>query len=164
VQQTPSVQKPEAQSSFLAQLMPGILSPQLPFMHCTPTAQSVFAAHESKQSCFVASQENGAHTLGSAGAHAPAPSQVWMPVTAETSQVPALQTVPMTNLRHAPWPSHVPSVPQVERSAVGQVDAARGLRPAGTNEQVPIMPWTLQDLQVSSQAVSQQTPSTQKPD
>ena len=61
-------------------------------------------------------------------------------------------------------PTHVPSVPQVATSAVGQVASERGLRPAGTNEQVPIMPWTLQALQVSSQAVSQQTPSTQKPD
>ena len=164
MQQTPSVQKPETQSSFLAQLTPGILSPQVPFMHCTPTEQSAFVVHESKQACFVGSQENGAHTLASAGTHAPEPSQIWMPVMAAPSQVPALQTVPMTCFRHAPWPSHVPSVPQVETSVVGQVDAARGLRPAGTNEQIPIMPWTLQDLQVSVQALSQQTPSTQKPD
>jgi hypothetical protein len=32
-QQTPSVQKPDSHSSFVAQLMPFILGPQLPLTH-----------------------------------------------------------------------------------------------------------------------------------
>jgi hypothetical protein len=56
-QHTPSVQKPEAHSSFFAQLEPFILRPQLPFMHCTPIAQSAFDAQVPKQSCLLMSHE-----------------------------------------------------------------------------------------------------------
>jgi hypothetical protein len=49
------VQKPEAHSSFFAQLVPFILRPQLPFMHCTPTAQSAFEVHAPKHACLLES-------------------------------------------------------------------------------------------------------------
>jgi hypothetical protein len=55
-------------------------------------------------------------------------------------------------------------VPQVAAVVIGQIVAERGGRPAGTNEHVPIEPLTSQRLQVSPHALSQQTPSTQKPD
>jgi hypothetical protein len=58
----------------------------------------------------------------------------------------------------------VPSFPHVAAADIGQIEAERGVSPAGTKEQVPIEPWTSQRLQVSPHAVSQQTPSTQKPD
>jgi hypothetical protein len=158
------VQKLEAHSSFLAQLEPFILRPQVPFMHCTPGAQSLLLPHAPKQSCLVVSHENGTQTLSAPGAQVPAPSHVWMFVTAAPLHVPGLQTVPMTYLRHAPAPSHVPSVPQLPMSDFGQVDAARGASPAGTSEHVPIDPVTSHLLHVSVHAVSQQTPSTQKLD
>jgi hypothetical protein len=85
-------------------------------------------------------------------------------VTAAPLHVPLPHVVPGTYLRQAPWPSHVPSSPQVETSLVGQVVVARGLMPSGTNEHVPIAPGTLHALHVSVHAVSQQTPSTQKAD
>jgi hypothetical protein len=163
-QQTPSVQKPEAQSVLFAQLVPFILRPQLPLMHCTPRPQSLFAVQAPKQSCLLTSHEYGEHTFGSAGAHDPAPSHVWMPVTAAPSQVPALQTVPMTYLRQAPCPSQVPSVPQLRTSDIGHVADERGGSPAGTRAHVPIEPLTSQRLQVSPHALSQQTPSTQNAD
>jgi hypothetical protein len=163
-QHTPSVQKPDAHSSFVLQLMPRILSPQLPAMHCTPGAQSAFVAHSPKQSCLVASQENGTQTLSAPGPQVPLPSHVLIIVTAAPLQVPGWQTVSLTYLRHAPWPSQVPSVPHVPTAVIGQVDAERGGRPAGTNEHVPIEPFTSQRLHVSPHALSQQTPSTQKPD
>jgi len=75
-QQTPSVQKPEAQSELFVQLEPFILRPQLPFMHCTPRPQSLFVVQAPKQSCLLTSHEYGEHTFGSAGAHVPAPSHV----------------------------------------------------------------------------------------
>jgi hypothetical protein len=87
-----------------------------------------------------------------------------MPVTAAPLHVPLPQVVPCTYLRQAPCPSHVPSSPHVATSLAGQVVAARGLMPSGTNEQVPIAPGTLHALQVSVHAVSQHTPSTQKAD
>jgi hypothetical protein len=70
----------------------------------------------------------------------------------------------MTYLRHAPCPSQVPSLPHVATADFAHVASERGGRPAGTNEHVPIEPLTSQRLHVSPHAVSQQTPSTQKPD
>jgi hypothetical protein len=163
-QQTPSEQKPDAHSPSFAQLEPFILGPQLPFTHCTPIAQSAFDVQDAKQSCLPGSHEYGAQTLASPAPQVPLPSQVLMFVTAAPSQVPGVQTVPMTYLRHAPCPSHVPSVPQVATFDFAHVAAERGGRPAGTNEHVPIEPGTSHRLQVSPHAVSQQTPSTQNPD
>jgi hypothetical protein len=66
-------------------------------------------------------------------------------------------------MRQAPLPSQLPSRPQVETLAAGQVAGSRGGRPTGTRLQVPTAPWTLQDLHVSVQAEEQHTPSTQNP-
>jgi len=60
-------------------------------------------------------------------------------------------------------PSQVPSRPQLEVSDSGQVLGRRGLSPAETKPQRPGELEVLQDLQVSVQALLQQTPSTQKP-
>ncbi len=57
----------------------------------------------------------------------------------------------------------MPSSPQVELSLFGQTEGERGGSPAATNEQVPGAERVLHDLQVSVQAVVQQTLSTQKP-
>jgi hypothetical protein len=163
-QHTPSVQKPDAHSSPLAQLAPFILRPHVPFTHATPGAQSLLDTHAPKQSCFFVSHENGTHSLASPGAQVPAPSHVLTFVTAAPSQVPGTHTVPLTYLRQAPSPSHVPSLPHVATSDFAHVDGARGGKPAGTNEHTPIDPATSQRLHVSVQAPSQHTPSTQKPD
>jgi hypothetical protein len=52
-------------------------------------------------------------------------------------------------------------VPQVEGSCFGQ---SRWPWPAGIGQQVPIVPTRAQETQAVSQAVSQQTPSAQKPE
>jgi hypothetical protein len=57
----------------------------------------------------------------------------------------------------------VPSRPQEPTGDQGQLPATTGGAPAGTNEQTPGAPGTLHALQVSVQAVSQQTPSAQNP-
>ena len=163
-QQTPSVQKPDSQSSFFAQLMPFIFKPQLPFVQSWPGAQSALVTHVDAQSCVVVSHVKGTQIFASPGLHAPLPSHVRMPVTAAPSHMPLPQTVPATYLRQAPCPSQVPSRPQAVASPAGHVAAARGLSPSGTNEQVPMAPGTLHALHVSPHAVSQQTPSAQKPD
>ena len=62
-----------------------------------------------------------------------------------------------------PLPSQVPSNPQVETGLCGQVSAELGGTPAATNEQTPGAAGVLHDLQLSVQAVLQQTPSTQNP-
>jgi hypothetical protein len=164
VQHTPSVQKPEPHSVSFMHVAPFILRPQLPFVHSTPFAQSPFEVQLVKQACLLASHEYGRHTLVSEPPHVPTPSQVLMPVMAAPSQAPGWHTAPIRYFRQAPFPSHVPSVPQVLTSDLGQVEAERGARPFGTNVHVPIEPCTSQRLHVSPQAVSQQTPSMQKPD
>jgi hypothetical protein len=88
-QQTPSVQKPDAQSPSFAQLEPFILSPQLPFMHCTLGAQSASVVQAVEQSCLFASHEYGTHTLAAPATHVPLPSHVLMFVTAAPAQAPA---------------------------------------------------------------------------
>ena len=65
-------------------------------------------------------------------------------------------------MRQPPLPSQVPSSPQDEAGLCGQTLAALGATPAATNEQMPGAEGVLQDLQVSVQALLQQTPSTQK--
>jgi hypothetical protein len=60
-------------------------------------------------------------------------------------------------------PSQVPSNPQVETGLCGQVSAELGATPAATKEQTPGAAGVLHDLQLSVQAVLQQTPSTQNP-
>jgi hypothetical protein len=59
-------------------------------------------------------------------------------------------------------PSQVPSSPQDEAGLCGQTLATLGATPAATNEQTPGAEGVLQDLQLSVQALLQQTPSTQK--
>jgi hypothetical protein len=92
----------------------------------------------------------------------PSPSQTLTSPTAAPSQVPALQTVPAGCRRHWPWPSQVPSRPQLEAGDAGQAADCSGI-PLGTKLQTPGALGSLQVLQVSAQALSQQTPSTQKP-
>jgi hypothetical protein len=60
-------------------------------------------------------------------------------------------------------PSQVPSSPQDEAGLWGQTLATFGATPAATNEQTPGAEGVLQDLQLSVQALLQQTLSTQKP-
>jgi hypothetical protein len=60
-------------------------------------------------------------------------------------------------------PSQVPSGPQVEAALFGHTSAVRGGSPAATKLQIPGAAVVPHDLQVSVQALLQQTPSTQNP-
>jgi hypothetical protein len=48
-QQTPSMQKPEAQSAAAVHAAPGGLGPQLPFTHAAPPTQSALLAQSARQ-------------------------------------------------------------------------------------------------------------------
>jgi hypothetical protein len=70
--------------------------------------------------------------------------------------------VPLTYLRQAPAPSHMPSRAQVFCASGPQVGwPPAGALPASTGEQVPPRPARLQAWQASLQALSQHTPSAQ---
>jgi hypothetical protein len=83
-------------------------------------------------------------------------------VSFPSAQKSAEQLVPAGYNPQWPEPSQVPSEPQLDGLSVGQ--AARGsIASAGTSAQVPSSPGNAQLLQLPSQALSQQTPSTQRP-
>jgi len=66
-------------------------------------------------------------------------------------------------LRQWPPPSQVPSRPHVDTLDWAHVAGVRGASPAGTKVHTPGALPTLHALHVSLHALSQQTPSTQKP-
>jgi hypothetical protein len=162
LQHTPSAQKPEAQSVLALQLAPFIFLPQLLFTHCWPPAHWLVCVHVSKQAPVVGSHENGAQMIVGPGLQRPRPSHERAPTTASPSHMPFPHSVPAAYLRQVPAPSHIPSKPQVDASAVGQVDGSRGFEPAGMKVQVPIEPAALHVLHDSVQATLQHRPSTQK--
>jgi hypothetical protein len=163
LQQTPSVQNPDAQSPSLTHTAPRGFGPQLPFTQVTPLTQSTSDRQVTTQARFVVSQLKGAQIVAGPDLQVPRPSQTFTSTTAAPSQAPALQIAPWTWRRQPPLPSQVPSIPQVDTSVAGQSVASRGAPPAGTNVQTPGDPWVLQARHLSVQAVLQQTPSTQKP-
>jgi hypothetical protein len=163
LQQTPSLQKPDAQSPSFVQTAPRGLGPQLPFTHVIPSAQSTLDRQVTTHALVLASQLNGAQIVDGPALQRPCPSQTLTPMTAAPEHDPGLQIVPATCWRQAPLPSQVPSSPQLDSSVAGQTSGARGAPPAGTRAQIPGDPCTLQERQVPVQAVLQQTPSTQKP-
>jgi hypothetical protein len=78
------------------------------------------------------------------------------------AQLSALHSVPDLYLRHAPAPSHAPSLPH--EAAPWSAHLPRGsAAPAGTATQRPIDDGSAQLWQEPSQASMQQTPSAQKP-
>jgi hypothetical protein len=163
LQQTPSAQKPDAQSAAAVHCAPFIFLPQLPATHCCVLTHWLDCVHDSKHAPLTESHEYGAQIVVGPGRQRPAPSHANAPVTASPSQVPALQIVPATWRRHAPAPSHLPSKPHVEAAAALHVVASRGSAPATSAVHVPTEPTALQVLQPSLQAVLQQTPSVQWP-
>jgi hypothetical protein len=77
-------------------------------------------------------------------------------------QVVGPHVVPAAYLSHAPAPSQLPFVPQLE--APMSAHWPNGSCPTGTGEQVPSLPGTAHDWQVPAQAPPQQIPCSQKPD
>jgi hypothetical protein len=108
------------------------------------------------------SQLYGAQTVAGPDRHCPCPSQTLTSPSEAPLQVPALQTVPLGYRRQWPWPSHVPSSPQVEAPAAVHVPGGAAT-PFAMNVQMPGALWSLHVLQVSWQGLLQQMPSTQKP-
>ena len=159
LQQTPSAQKPDAQSAGLSQAAPFMRGPQLPPTHWWPLVHWLLAVQVLKQSPVVELQEKGTQMRVEPGLHCPLPSQTFAPITASPSHVPGLQTVFTGHLLQAPMPSHFPSSWQVETSDALQLLGSRGLDPIARFTQVPVA----QVLHPSVQALSQQTPSTQWP-
>jgi hypothetical protein len=107
-------------------------------------------------------QMYGAHGLLVPGTQVPVPLHVEAAVAVPLLQLPAAQIEPVAYLRHAPLPSQRPSVPQVACPWSLHVLLGSG-SPAGVARHLPAWPLSLQEKQLAVQALSQQTPSAQKP-
>jgi hypothetical protein len=91
----------------------------------------------------------------------PAPLQVEAALNVELVQPAAWQTVPATYFLQAPAPSHVPSCPHEETGSAEQ--SLRTSVPGTAGVHWPRVPTPPQVMHAAVQALSQQTPSTQKP-
>ncbi len=98
-------------------------------------------------------------------AQVPPPSQVHAWVSVLPEQVAAAHTVPLLYLWHAPAPSQAPVYPQEEGASAAH--SLSGSLPAWMGPQAPSEPLPflarVHAEQVPAHAVSQQTPSAQKP-
>jgi hypothetical protein len=127
-----------------------------------PVTQSVGSVQVVRHA--VPSQRNGAQLVepGTLGTQAPAASHADPRVMTDppAAQLGASHTLPAGYLRHAPAPSHAPSVPHESMPMSSQ--PAFGSDPAGANVQVPRWPVSAQDLQ-PPQASAQQIPWAHSP-
>jgi hypothetical protein len=156
LQQYPSTQWVEAQSTSALQLAPFIFGPQVPATHLMPALQLASLTQLGEQAFVVGSQENGAQMRGAAITQAWVASHSKVAPTESPSHVPPWQGVPTTYLSQWPIPSQVPSCPQVDGSAIWHSAAERGRTVAGTAEHVPRAVGSPQDMQVPVQALLQQ--------
>jgi len=99
--------------------------------------------------------------LGAPATQAPAPLQAGTGSSVPLAQAATPQAVPVAHLRQAPAPSQVPSFPQ--EVAVSAVQSLRTSVPDTAGVHWPSVPTPPQVMQAPVQALSQQTPSTQKP-
>jgi hypothetical protein len=93
-QQTPSTQKPEAQSAARAHAAPGGFGPQLPLVHTAPPTQSALLVQSARQLRPPPSHMYGPHESADAVPHAPAPSQRAAWLTVDPLQDDAWQIAP----------------------------------------------------------------------
>jgi hypothetical protein len=107
---------------------------------------------------------NGAQLDANPAVQLPVPLQVLAPVSVAPLQLPAAHTVPEAYLRHAPAPSHCPSLPQL--AAPWSEQSPSGSMPFETGAQVPSVESVSDAVQLWHAPVHaelQHTPSTQKP-
>jgi hypothetical protein len=97
------------------------------------------------------------------GTQVPPPSQVEANVLIPSTQLWGAQMIPAAYLPQPPAPLQAPSLPQLAAPWSRQAPVG-SWPPSGTKLQVPAVPETLQDMQLPSQRLLQQTPSAQKLD
>jgi hypothetical protein len=160
-QQTPCEQLPELHSTVVVQVAPFGFLPQLLFIQMFGDTQSVAVVAQSCRQALLAPQVYGSHFEAVPARQTPEPSQVPADVSVDPTQVGPAHCVPATNLRQAPAPLQVPSLPQVLAAAATHWVAGFGMAPAGIVVQVPTVPVRLQAMQVPAHPVLQQMPCSQ---
>ena len=173
-QQTPSVQALLEQSAFATHGCPfGSLSPHRlsTLRQVRPPVQSPFDVQVVRHDGLVMLQTYGSQADVPDAVQVPVPLQLAAMVSVEPVQLCKRHPVLADQARQAPAPLQVPSLAQLP--AAGEVATQRffgSAPPEATAEHMPTLPDTLQLRQrplvpaPSLQAVSQQTPSVQKPE
>jgi hypothetical protein len=140
--------------------------PHEPFKQLFPDAHSFPPGVQVAKHVLASLQTKGLHVVALGVTQAPKPSQVEAAMTllVVASHVEALHGVLSAHSRHDPVPSHVPSCWQVAFGSLAhEVCPASGAEPAGTGEQMPMVPIRSQAWHESAQLESQHTPSTHPP-
>jgi len=165
-QQTPCWQKPEAHSVAPPQVAPLPLRPQVPVvvLQRFGATQSALDAQVALHWPLVPQIRLPPQVVPVTVPQVPVPLHRRGGVKLVPVQVAAAHCVPLTYFRHAPAPSHMPSVPHVDAVVVAHWVVGLGAAPAGTGEQVPALPPSAHDWQVPVQVELQQTPCAQKPE
>jgi hypothetical protein len=158
-QQVPCWQNPVWHSLGAPQARPVGFFAHAPATHTFGAAQSASAVHDVLQT--AAPHRYIPHDDVVVVWQVPVPLQVRAGVNVAPVQLWGTQMVPLAYSRHAPPPSQVPSVPQVEAPLSAHWPS--GSSPAGTRTQVPAVPVIPHDRQLPVQAVRQQVPCSQKP-
>jgi hypothetical protein len=142
-QQTPSTQKPDAQSAAAAHAAPGGFGPQLPLTQAAPPTQSASLAQSARHASPACLHMYGPHESDATASHAPAPSQRAAWLTVAPAHDCARQIVPAEYCAQVPVPSQKPLPPQLAALSSGQ--SLRGSAPTGTLVHVPTLPSTAHD-------------------
>lgn len=119
--------------------------PQLPSMQVLGATQSLSAAHVVRHAFVAGSQVNGSQSELVTDRQTPAPSQVRCGVCVDPVHAGTAHCVPTAQMRQAPAPLHVPSLPHVDAAAIGHCDATSGGSPFAIGEHVPTLPISVQD-------------------
>ncbi len=175
-QHTPSAEqtRPVPQSLLAAHDSPAAsLSPQRLFVlrQLRPLAQSVSDVQVLRQVGLLALHMYEPHEATTGAGQLPAPLQVAGKVWVPAAQLSWRQPVPLAHGRHAPEPLQVPSLEQSPLPAALRTQRALGSAPPlSTFEQapagrvrVPLQVLQSPALAASAHALSQHTPSVQKP-
>jgi hypothetical protein len=161
-QQTPLAQKPLAHSAFTEQGMTSEWRKHDPFTQGSPPSHCASLSQVLKQFPVAGLHAKGEQYIPGPVTHAPMPLQTEAGVRTPSEHDPAAQVVPREYRSQPPVPSHRPVCPQVEAMSLRQMPLGSGV-PVATGVQVPTLRTRLQLTHGPSQALVQQTPSTQKP-
>jgi hypothetical protein len=162
-QQIPPTHWPEVHSALAEHEPPLPVLPQLFMVQTLGGRQLVLLAQESKQAVPLVLHTKGLQARVPPATQRPTPSQVEAARCVPAVHEAATQMVPSAYLRQAPAPSQTPSVPQAEGPWSVQM-LLGSLAPGATATHCPAVPASLHEKQLALQALSQHTPSAQKPE
>ena len=159
LQQTPSTQLPLEQSAPLPHLPPFSRLPQEPALQTVPPAHWVSLPQVPRQLLPLQPLKGAQLRVPDAGQVPLLHLAAIVPTLLAASHLAPRQVVLLSYLAQAPLPSHLPLVPQVLAAWTGQPESAT---PAAVGTHLPRVAGFEQLWQAPVQALSQQTPSTQK--